>query len=938
MKEKLRMPDWRKELETRLASLRLSPARETEIIDELSEHLELRCAELRDQGVDESEALALVRAELLDDRALADFMRPLRQANTPPPLAVVGAPRRQLLADLWQDLRLAARLLRKQWALSLTVVATLALGIGASAAMYSLLNQVVLEPLPVQNPHELVSIKAPGIKPGRAWFGLAVRQGPEPLFSYPMFRDLQAQQRDLSGFYGIAGHSDFIANATFESAPTYENGVLVSGNYFDVLKVRPALGRLIAPQDDARVGEGLVAVVSYNYWRNRLGSDPSIVGKPLTINANVLTIVGVADESFDGVVRGYEPAVYVPLAARWLMQPDQPRDDTNRQSFWLYLFGRLAADASRERAEAQLDGVYRNILANVEAPLLQGPQQDKTQYLDGHVVLEPGARGVAYTSFTASNPLTIALGVTLLVLLIVCGNVANLLLARGVSRAGEMAIRASLGADRLRLVGQLMSESALLALIGGVLAVPVALGILQLVATQFPRAVAGGLSSAAGSGVIVFAAGTALLAVVLFGLAPALFTGRSDPARAIKAQSAQSPGGRGLARLRSLLATTQIALSLVLLMLAGLFTQSLANVAQVTRGIDIDSVVGVTVSPALNGIKGPQLETLYGRMREELAALPGIASVASAPMPVLVEIVFPTEVRLEGSTQEAADGTANLNPMVSPGFFKTFSIPLRAGRDFTEADADNPNVVVLNESFIRKFDLGPNAVGKTIRLTGTPYAPKGPVEIVGVVGDAQHTSVKGAMAPQVYTTRPRGDTSFASRAHYVRSDLDAGAVTTLIRRAMQTIDPTLAAGINPVAAVVKARTSSERLMSLLSASFAGLATVLAAMGLYGVLAFNVAKRRRELGLRLALGASPRGLRALVLKDVGVMAAFGAAIGVPAALYAARVAQAALYGISGFDALSIVVAVGALAAVLVVAAYFPARQASSVAPMEALRGD
>ncbi len=932
------MPNWTQELEARLASLKLRPAREREIIDEISEHLELRFTELRNRGVDEREALALVRAELLHDEALADFMRPLRQAHVPAPAAPVGAPRRAPFADLWQDLRLATRMLRKQWALSLTVVATLALGIGASAAMYSLLNQVILEPLPVPEPAELVSVKAPGAKPGRAWFGLAVRQGADPLFSYPMFRDLQDEQRALSAFQGIAAHSDFIANTTYESAPTYENGVLVSGNYFDVLKVTAALGRLIGPQDDARAGEGLVAVVSHAYWRNRLASDPDVVGQSLTVNGHELTIVGVAAESFTGVVRGYEPAVYAPLTARWHLQPDQPRDDTNRQSFWLYLFARLAPGASRAQGQAQLDGVYRTVLRTVEAPLVQGSEQDKAQYLDGHIVLEPGARGQVHTSFAASNPLTIGLGVTLLMLLIVCGNVANLLLARGVSRAGEMAIRASLGADRPRLVRQLFGESALLAVIGGVLAVPIALGLLKVVTTQFPRAVSGGLSSAAGSGVVVFAAGLALLAVVLFGLAPALFTGRADPARAIKAQSNQSPGGRGVARLRGMLATGQIALSLVLLMLAGLFTQSFANVAQVTRGIDIDSVVGVTVSPALNGIKGPELDALYERMRDELEALPGIDSVTSTPLPILLGIVFPTEVTLEGVPQQGADGAANLSPMVGPGFFATFSIPLLAGRDFTAADADKPNVVILNESFVRKFGLGPNAVGKTIRLSGTPYVPQEPVEIIGVVADAQHTAVKGAIAPQVYTTRPRGDAMFASRAHYVRSELGAGTVTAMIQRAMQGINPTLAVGINPVANVVRVGTSNERLMSLLSASFAGLATVLAAMGLYGVLAFNVAKRKRELGLRLALGASPRGLRALVLKDVAVMAAIGVAIGVPAALIVGRVAQAALYGISGLDPLSVVAAVGVLSAVLVVAAWWPARQASSVAPMEALRSD
>jgi ABC-type antimicrobial peptide transport system permease subunit len=323
-------------------------------------------------------------------------------------------------------------------------------------------------------------------------------------------------------------------------------------------------------------------------------------------------------------------------------------------------------------------------------------------------------------------------------------------------------------------------------------------------------------------------------------------------------------------------------------------------------------------------------------MREELSALPGVESVTAVPLPILLDIVFPVEVTAEGSAQAVADGTANLNPMVSPGFFETFSTPLLAGRDFVEADADNPNVVIVNESFARKFDLGPNALGKRIRLTNTPYAPKGPVEIVGVVGDAQHTSVKGAIAPQVYTTRPRGDTLFASRAHYVRSDLDAGTVTAMIQRAMQTINPTLATGVNPVANVVKAGTSNERLMSLLSASFAGLAALLAALGLYGVLAFNVARRKRELALRLALGASPRGLRTLVLKDVAVMASIGAAIGLPAALFVGRVAQAQLYGIPGVDALSVVIAFGVLGAALLLATCFPARQASNVAPMEALR--
>jgi len=835
------------------------------------------------------------------------------------------------------NIKYALRQLMLRRTFSITVIVLLAVGIGAGAAMYSLLNQVILERLPVHNPDELVAVKAPGLKPGTAVAGLALRQGPDPLFSYPMFRDIEAEQRSLSAFTGIAGHYDFIANMAYKSAATYENGVLVSGNYFDVLEVKPLLGRLIGAQDDASIGEGFVAVLSYAYWRDHLGSDPSAVGKTLVVNAQVFTIIGVVPEDFDGVVRGYDPAIYVPLTQRWVMQPEQPRNDTNRQAYWVYLFGRLAHGATREQAEAQLSGLYRSILANTEAPMLQGvSDQQRKQYLDGRIVLEAGGRGQAYTAFTASNPLTIALGVTVLVLLIVCGNVANLLLARGVSRSGEMAIRAALGANRRTLVGQLLCESALLAAIGGALSVPVALGILRIVSTQFPRVVTGGLSSAAGSGVIVFAAGTALVAVVLFGLVPALSTGRADPASVIKEQSRQSPGGRGIARFRSVLATAQISLSLVLLVLAGLFTRSLANLAGGDRGIKIDSVVGVTVSPVLNGIKGQDLEALYDRMREQFTAIPGVQSVASVPFPIFVDLVISTDVTIVGSGKDTPDGSANLDPMVSLDFFKTLSIPLLAGRDFTDADArGNSNVVVVNESFVRKFHLGPNAIGKMLRLAGR-YVPKDPVEIIGVVGDALHTAVRGDIAPQIYTTRPRGDMSFSSRAHYVRSNADPNALADLIRRAMQSINPTLAATITPVTQIVQNRTSSERLMSLLSASFAGLATVLAAIGLYGVLAFNVAERKRELGLRLALGASPRRLRVLVLREVGMMATIGALVGLPAALIGGRLAQTQLYGISGFDPRVVVSSVVVLAVVLKIATYLPARRASSVAPMEALR--
>src|SRR6185503_685446 len=460
--------------------------------------------------------------------------------------------------------------------------------------------------------------------------------------------------------------------------------------------------------------------------------------------------------------------------------------------------------------------------------------------------------------------------------------------------------------------------------------------ILNVVTTQFPRVVSGGLVAAQGSGVMLFAAGTALGSVILFGLLPALSTGRVDPAAVIKAQSNRSPGGRGMVRFRSLLATSQIALSLVLLVLAGLFTQSLGNLARVDRGFDVDPLVSVTVSPVLNGLRGERLESLYERMRRELSSLPGVDSVASVPFPILTELVIEAQVTLAGS--QAADGTANMNPLVSPGFFDTLGIPLLAGRDFTDADGrTNPNVAIANESFVRKFGLGPNPVGTTLTLSGR-CAPQGAVEVIGVVADAQHASTKGPMTPQVYTTRAPFDTCFSSRAHYLRSSIDSATLAGMIERVMRDIDPTLAAGVTQVAQVVKNRTSNDRLLSLLSAAFAGLATVLAAVGLYGVLAFNVTERRRELGLRLALGASPRRLGALVLREVAVMALVGGAVGFAAARGGGRLAQTQLFGISGSDPLVLASAVGVLCVVLLVAGYLPVRRATRVDPMQALRAE
>ena len=816
------------------------------------------------------------------------------------------------------------------------VIVMLAVGIGATTAMYSVIHQVILETLPVPAAGELVSLRSPGPKPGATRSGLAIGGGPggSLLFSYPMYRDLDAEQRVFSG---LAAHYDFQANTTDGQESSLRGGMLVSGDYFSVLNLQPALGRLIGPQDTPRVGESLVAVLSYSYWQNRFGGDTDVIGETLTVNDQPLTIVGVAPDGFSGTMRGAAPVVFVPLTLRWLMQPEEPRNDENRQAYWLYLFARLNASVSREQAEAQMNALYRRILQD-EAPNLVGlTDQQKGQYLEGSLVLDPGARGQLYMRVTVADPLTLALGATMFVLLIVCVNVANLLLAHGASRAGEMAIRASVGASRWRLVAQLLAESTVLAVLGGLLALPVALATLRAVSAFAPGGLAGQLVPELSPPAMLFAAGLTLGTVVLFGLIPALSTGRADPANVIKAQSAQSPGGRGLMRFRRALVVLQISLSLVLLVLAGLFTKSLVNVARINFGMDIDSLAQFSVTAVLGGYTGERLDALYDRIREEIAAQPGVESVASVAFPLLYGFGVGANVTIVGAEEQPADNAAQGNPMISPGFFETTSIPLLAGREFAEADSTTePTVVIVNESFVRKFGLGNGAVGTVLRLNGR-FIPQGPVEIIGVVADAKYSQIKGAVTPQIYAPRPQFDSQFNSLFFYVRSSLPPEALLAMIPRVVERIDSSLpVSNLGTVRGIVENSTSFDRLMSMLSATFAGLATVLAAIGLYGVLAFNVTQRKRELGLRLALGATPRGLRALVLKDVAHMALIGGLVGLAAALALGRLAEAMLFGLTGYDAFVLTTAVAVLGAVVLVASYLPARRASNVAPMEALR--
>jgi predicted permease len=513
-------------------------------------------------------------------------------------------------------------------------------------------------------------------------------------------------------------------------------------------------------------------------------------------------------------------------------------------------------------------------------------------------------------------------------------NIANLMLARGAARGGEMAVRASLGASRGQMIALLLTEAGLLGLLGCAASLPVAVATLQLIAGLLPAQAGIGAEFGLSPVAVAFAVGLSLLTVLLFGLFPALQAARVQPGVALKDQAGQPSGGRRMSRFRRGLAVVQITFAMVLLVLAGLFTRSLANIARVDLGMQVDAVATFSIAPILSGYTTERANQLFARLEEELAAQPGVVSVASAMVPVLAGDNWGSNVSVEGfEAGPDTDANASFNE-VGPGFFRALQIPLLAGRDFTPADGKGaPRVAVVNESFARKFGLGTDAVGKRMAQGGSDPLD---IEIVGLARDAKYSDVKADTPPQFFVANRQSD-GIGVMNFYVRTRLDPKDVLAAIQRVVAAADPNLPVGdMAMMPTVIRDNVFLDRMIGTLSGAFAALATLLAALGLYGVLSYSVAQRTRELGLRQALGATPGQLRGLVLRQVGAMAVIGGLVGLVLAAALGRAAEAALFGLSGYDPAVLAVATLALGAVIMAAGYLPALRASQVAPMEALR--
>ncbi len=829
---------------------------------------------------------------------------------------------------------LAVRMLLKSPFVTAIAVLSLALGIGANSAIYSLFDQMLLRSLPVHEPARLVNLSAPGPMPGSTNCGNG--GGCDVIFSYPMFRDLE---RADGPFSGVVAHRNFGASLSINEEPFVAEGMWVSGGYFPTLGVQPALGRMLLPSDDETLGAHAVAVISHRLWRERYGSDPAVLGRNISINGRGFEIVGVTPREFQGTTLGTDPQVYLPLSMRGAFSPIVFTGFENRREYWLYVFARLKPGVDMEQAAAQINTIYRPILHDVEAPLQTG-MSDATMALfkAKQVLLEPGFRGQSSVHGEARTPLLLLFGVTGVVLLIACANIANLLLARGAGRAAEMGVRLALGATRRQLVTQLLTESVILALVGGVLSVVVAIWTLKGIASFMPSDARQSLGFELQPAALVFAGLLSIGTGLLFGLFPALHSTRSDLMSVIRAGAGQIVGGRAAARFRGALVTAQIALSMALLISAGLFLKSLVNVSRADLGLTVDNVVTFTISPGRVGYDTTRRALLYERLERELAAVPGVTGVAASIIPLLSGSNWGTSVRVQGFADGPdVDNNSRLNE-ISSGYFAMLGVPLLAGREFTDGDrVGSTPVAVVNEAFAAKFGLGDDVVGKFMGRSGQAGDSLN-IQIVGLIRNMKYSDVKDSIPPLFYTPW-RQNSRVGAMSFYVRSSLPPEQLLPTITALLKGIEPALPVEqLKTMPQQIKENVFLDRMISILSATFAVLATLLAGVGLYGVLAYTVTQRTREIGVRMALGADGRRVRALIARQVGIMAGIGAVLGIAAALGAGRAARSLLYQLEGHDPLTFALAVILLGLIALSAAYVPAQRAARVDPMHALRYD
>ncbi len=904
----MRPEHWIYTIPLRLRSLFRWAQADQELDDELRDHLERKTEEYVAQGMAQEEAHRRARLDLEGIEQTKEKCRDARRVNW--------------IGDLGTDVRYGLRILRKSPGFTAAAVLSLALGIGINTAVFSLINAVLLRTLPVKNPEQLVVFS----------------HGND--FSYPMYQDLRDGNAVLSG---LLCRFTIPASMSAEGQTDRISAELVSGNYFQVLGVQALIGRTLTP-DDTRVPGAQPAVVLNNgFWRRRFGSDPGVVGKTIRLDGHPMTVVGITPAGFEGTEVGVSPDVRVPITMVPAMLPDLPAESGmyDRGWGWLDLVGRLKDGVSRTQAESALNAFYAHAREDEVHSLFKDlPQSDKARLLSERLRLEPGSRGVSNLREMFSRQLWVLMAAVGIVLLIACANVASLLLARAMARQREIAVRLALGASRVRVVRQLVTESVILVLIATAASILVARWGSHMLASFLPQGrLPASLNIEPDFRVLVFTVIVSLAAGILFGLAPALQLTRSAVAPALKAQASLS-GLRGPLTLRKVLTVAQVALSLLLLEGAGLFMRTLQNLKAVDIGYDRENVLLLELVPVLNGYSDDQSTRFFEQVIEKVNQLPGVRSAGIGSMGLLGPGLRIEGVHAEGENTTRREGGGWINS-VSPKYFVTLKIPLLLGRSFNAHDTKSATrVAIVNQTLARRFFGDSKVVGRHLRIGEVNN-----VEIVGVVRDGKYKDVRGEPSnfvplrgePPNLVYVPFEQNLGAPMTLYVRTVGDPAKVTAAIRHEVQAVDANVPIyNVRTLEAQLDESLSQERLVATLSSWFGGFALLLASIGLYGMLAYSVTRRTNEIGLRMALGAERGGVIWMVLREALLLVGTGVAIGVPLALALARSIASLLYGLKPTDSLTISVVVVLLFAVAAIASYLPARRASCVDPMVALR--
>ena len=912
-----------------------------DVDDEIDFHLAMRIAKLVAAGLDPAAARAealrqfgdasAVRAECLTiDR---DRERTMRRANR--------------MSDLWQDVSYAFRTMRNHKSVMAVMIVILALGIGANTAMFTLIDAITLRSLAVPHPEQLVTI-------GDEWRTGGLSQGTpdERLASYPAYEDLRDQNTVFSGLYAT-GRVDFLNVTIPRAGATAAGGTgdaehpsarYVSGNFFTVLEARPLLGRTFAADEDKTPGDDPVVVISYAYWQNRFGGERSAVGSTITINGTPMTIIGVMPRDFWGDVVGQLPNLWLPMMMQPILDPHEA-SLKDRTISWLLLMGRLKPGVSLGQARAQIATIYARTL-------LEHAGKDRVS-IERNIRMKParvlgGARGFSYYRRALASFLYTLMAAVGLVLLVVCANVANLMLSRAAARGREMSIRMALGAGRGRLLQQLLTESAMLAAIGGGLGLLVAYWgstVLLKMASGGPHPIP--VDIRPDGRILAFTAAVALVTALLFGFAPALRATRIQLASALRAQG-RNVLGAGSVRVLSpgkVLVIAQVALSVLLLVATGLLVRTTLSLLRADVGIARDQILIARVNAARSGYADARLVALMRGLIQRTSQVPGVASSTLSENGIFSGTESGTTVEVEGFTPRVDSDTVVAYDDVGPGYFTTTGAHLLRGRDIEPRDNETaPKVVVLNQTMANYYFPHGDAVGHHLSVDTTSF------DIVGVVADIEEQNVRAPHVRRFYmatmqlgcepdvrsacTSGLPGQFYLEMRA---RPGVDPARLVEPVRRAIRSADPSLTIlSVDPLNENISDSISADLLVAKVVSAFGALALVLASLGLYGVMAYATVRRTGEFGLRMALGAQSGAMTRMVLRESMLLVVIGAVIGIPAALLAAPLLKGLLYGVSTFDPSSIGIALAAMTLTAAVAAALPAVRASRVSPMEALR--